>query len=288
MAEWLAGPGMDSRVWAPPGYTSFAHLRDALHGAVDNLGIGAIPLVAAALIMKPVRGIANHILLWCPAIGFVTFVIATTGYVPDYFLSPLNVAVTLPVAVTLARAEESYLEGGRRMRFAFAAVLTVMCLMNAWAAGAVWVRASLLPPALEEKYCVKNVSARELIHTSNLWVRQPGADRLSYLGFNVDDRPLGDVMTHKGPDPDVILISREELTWLGEFKLRPARDAMLVSTGYHYRDFPGFESRGYHIETVIERSVPRVFDMPWLRDLCLRSTSDILVFRRSPGHARIP
>jgi hypothetical protein len=288
MAEWLVGPGMDSRVWAPAGYTFLAHVSDALHGAVDNFGPGAMPLVAAALIMTPVRATTNQILLWLPAIGFVTFVMTTTGYVPDYFLSPLNVVVVLPVAVTLAAAEESSLQRRRRVRFAFVTILLVMCLMNAWAAGAVWVRASLLPAALEEKYCVENVSRRELIHTANLWVRQPGADRLSYLGFDVDDRPLGDVMTRKGRDPDVILISREELTWLAEFKMRPARDAMLVPTGYHYRDFPGLESRGYRVETVIQRHVPRVFDIPWLRDLCLRSTSDILVFRRSPRQARIP
>jgi hypothetical protein len=287
MAEWLVGPGMDSRVWAPPGYTFLAKVRDAVQYAVDNLGIGAIPLVAASLIMTAARGIKSHILLWFPAIGFATFVIATTGYVPDYFLSPFNVAVVLPVAVTLAQAERSYLERSPRVRFGFAAVVIVACLMNAWAAGAVWVRASLLPAALEEKYCVEHVSPRELIHTSNLWARQPGADRLSFLGFDVDDRPLGDVMMQKGRDPDVILISREELTWLAEFKMKPARDAMLVPTGYHYRDFPGFESRGYRIEAVIERHVPRLFDMPWLRDLCLRSTSDIVVFRRSPAETRV-
>ena len=38
MNEWLVGPGKDPAVWAPPGYTLRAYLRDEGRGLLFDLG----------------------------------------------------------------------------------------------------------------------------------------------------------------------------------------------------------------------------------------------------------
>ncbi|HXJ84535.1 MAG TPA: hypothetical protein VMS64_38330 [Candidatus Methylomirabilis sp.] len=283
VAEWLLGPGKDPAVWAPPNYSTPAYLRDALADVLGNLGIGGVAIVAITLLITLVAPVRNRLLLWVPAAGFAMIVIVSAGYLPDYFFSPLNVAVALPVAVALAYAGAAWApRASSAVRGAALAFVSVLCLINAWTATSVWARASLSVPSLVERYCRLHVSPRELIHTANLWVRQPGAHRLSYLGFDVDDRPLGEIMAHPPRMPDVILISRPSLAWLEDFKLRPARDAMMGATGYRYKDFPGFGALGYRIVAVVEPRVPRLLDFPWVRDLCTRPGSSLLVFRRVP------
>ena len=283
VAEWLWGPGKDPAVWASPDYTVPAYLRDALEGVLDNLGIGGAAIVVIALAITVVARVENRLLLWVPAVGFATIVILSAGYVPDRFFSPFNVAVALPVAGTLAYAATRWDFSSHPARRWGLTLVTVLCLINAWTANCAWIGASLSPPSLVEAYCVLHVSRRDLIHTANLWVRQPGADRLSYLGFDVDDRPLGEIMARPRRMPDVILISQQRLTWLEEFKRRPARDAMMGASGYHYREFPGFEALGYRMAAVLTPQVPCLLDLSWVRGLCGRPGSSVLVFRRVEG-----
>jgi len=282
--EWTSGPGKDPAVWAPPGYTASLYLRDVLEGILANLGVGGLVISAAALAIAVVSPMRNRFLLWVPASGFaVMMVMLTRGYTPDYFLSPLNVALVLPVSAAFASAGRS-LAGSQARRAVALTIVAVLCAVNAWTANAVWVRASLAPPALIEQYCLAHVSRQDLIHTANLWPRQPGADRLSYLGFDVDDCSLAEILTRPARMPDVILIGQEEITWIQQFKIKPARDEMLASTGYHYRDFRGLEALGYHLTDVMEPRVPRFLDFPWVRSLCVRPESSVLVFRQGAYH----
>ena len=87
------------------------------------------------------------------------------------------------------------------------------CLANAWQGNLAWARTSTGGAALMEDYCKQHVGKSELIHTGNLFVRQSGSDRLSYLGFNVDDRPLGALMERPERMPDVILFTAR--SWAG-------------------------------------------------------------------------
>jgi hypothetical protein len=97
-------------------------------------------------------------------------------------------------------------------------------------------------------------------------VRQSGAHRLSYLGFNVDDRPLGAINARPEVMPDVILISEELTGWLNDFKNRPVRNEVFKTTGYSYDTFEGFEPLGYRrVDTVRAKSSWRTRP-PWIAD----------------------
>jgi hypothetical protein len=283
MHEWLWGAGKDPAVWAPPGYTWPAYLRDTLGAMLRNLGIGGTAIVAIALAISLVAPVKNmtRLVLWLPALGFLTAVILTAGYMPTYFLSPLNVALVLPVAASLASLQTSgYLR--TRVRRGFAVTLVVLlCLVNAWLARSIAIRAALAPSCLMEDYCVRHLDRRELIHTANLWVRQRGADRLSYLGFNIDDRPLGELMDPAQPRPSVVLINQALQGWLDDFKRRPARDAMMAASGYSYQAFPGLKALGYRQAAVVEPEIPRLLDFPWVRGLCFGPGGRILVYRKA-------
>jgi hypothetical protein len=281
MIEWLWGPGKDPAVWASPGYTWQAYLHDAVRGALYNLGIGGAVIVVIALTISLVSPVKDRLLLWIPSAGFVLIVIMTSGYMPNYFLSPFNVAVALPVAGALAFTGRAWYSKASLPARAVGVTLAVaLCLINMWLANIAWVSRYLSNSSLVEDYCVRDLNRRELIHTANLWVRQDGADRLSYLGFNVDDRPLGELMTGPERMPDVILIGEEYAVWIEQCKQRPARAAMLAASGFDYRDFPGFEALGYRMAHVVNPRIPRWLDLPGVQHLYMAGGPRILVYRR--------
>jgi hypothetical protein len=282
MVEWLWGPGKDPAVWAPPDYTWQAYLHDAVRGALYNLGIGGAAIVVIALAISLVSPVKDRLLLWIPSVGFIIIIIMIAWYMPNYFLSPFNVAVALPVAGALAFAGNTLsLKASHSARAVAVTLVAALCLINMGVANIAWVSPYLSSSSLVEDYCVRNLDRRELIHAANFWVRQDGADRLSYLGFNVDDRPLGDLMARPERMPDVILIGENQAVWLDQFKQRPARDAMMAASGFNYRDFPGFKALGYRMIHTVTPQIPRWLDLPGIRDLYAVRGSRILVYRRN-------
>jgi hypothetical protein len=282
IAQWLAGPGKDPAIWAPPGYTLTQYLADVLSGISMNLGIGGSAIAVFALAISLAAPVKNRVLLWIPAAGFLMIVILTAGYMPPYFLSPLNVALVLPVAAALGWVQTSwYPRASRPARGVAVALGVLLCLVGVWAANSIWVRASQTSEGLVEDYCVRYLDRHELIHTANLWARQRGADRLAYLGFNIDDRALGELMEPSRRKPDVVLMNRALQTWLHEFRRRPARDALVAESGYSYQRFPELEALGYRQVAVVEPHVPRFLDFPGLRSFCAGPMSGILVYRRT-------
>ena len=281
MVEWLWGPGKDPAVWAPPGYTLRAYLLDTAGSLLHNLGIGGAAIVVIALAIALAAPVKDRLLTWAPPVGFVVLVVMTAGYMPSYFLIPFNVAVALPVAAALAFAGKAWILDARpSARALVVATVSALCLINMGGANIAWIHPYLASSALVEDYCVRNLDRRERIHTANFWVRQQGADRLSYLGFNVDDRPLGELMARPEHMPDVILISKEQADWLDQFKQRPARDAMMAASGFNYRDFPGFEALGYQMVQIVSPRLPRWLDRPVVRDLFAAGSARLLVYRR--------
>jgi hypothetical protein len=103
---------------------------------------------------------------------------------------------------------------------------------------------------------------------------------LSYLGFNVDDRPLAALMDRPEPMPDVILLTSGHLTWMADLKNRPARTKMLEDTGYSYDRFPDLESLGYrHVEKVVsDRSW--LLTVPWIPPTHQPGYTELHVFRK--------
>jgi hypothetical protein len=275
------GPLKDPNVWAPPAYTLQAYLHDAVRGILYNLGIGGAAIVIIALAMSLASRVKDRLLLWIPSVGFVIIIVLISGYMPHYFLSPFNVAVALPVAATLAFVGKKWSsKASPSAQGLLVSLVAALCLINLWTANIAWVSVYFSSSSLVEDYCLRNLNRRELIHTANFWIRQEGAERLSYLGFNIDDRPLGALMARPELMPDVILIPERQAVWLEQFKQRPARDAMLAESGFNYRDFPGFQALGYRMVHTWEPQFPRLLDHPWIRSLYAERSSRIFVYRK--------
>jgi hypothetical protein len=226
------------------------------------MAVAAIAGVTALLARVPHRLVA-----WLPSIGFLVFVVATAGYMPNYFLSPLNITLALPVALALAHAQRSWIEtSGRAARVAVAVPIAALCFLNLWQLNLVWTRAYASVVRVEEEYCQRKVGRTELINTASLGVHQSGSHRLSYLGFNVDDRALGAIMARPEVMPDVILMSEEHLSWLNDFKNRPARNELIKASGYSYNRFEGLEPLGYRLVETVQRPSNWCTMPPWIAE----------------------
>jgi hypothetical protein len=278
MHEWLGGPGKDPAVWAPPGYSVLTYLRGVPDGLLWNFDAGGLAVLSLAAVVSIVAPVRHRVMLWLPTASFLAIVVATAGYMPAYFLGPLNVTAALPVAAALAHLGRARMPFPARPAGAFA--LTVAAVFNLWGGNAAWARAMTIFPATHERYCLASVGKDELVFTGNFYVRQPGADRLSYLGFNVDDRPLGALMSRPERMPDVVLVSREELTWLADFVKRPARNEMMKLTGFSYDRFEGFEPLGYRLFEVVTPRLPWPLNasvFSWYR---VPPGNDLMVYRQ--------
>ena len=280
MREWLSGPGKDPDVWAPPGYTAAAYLADTLRGLLWNLGPGGMAVVAASLATSLAIPYEHRLLAWLPSVGFLALLIATAGYMPTYFLCPLDVTLALPVAASLAHLGRRLAGAPRAVRAILAVAVAAACLANAWQGNLARARAEFSAARLQERYCLRHVGRAELIHTGNFYVRQPGADRLSYLGFNVDDRPLGALLDRPSRMPDVILITIEQVDWMNDFRLRPERNEMMKDSGYSYDRFEGFEPLGYRLVETLRPRTNWLTDLPWLAGFRIPNTAEVLVFRK--------
>ena len=281
MHHWVGGAGKDPNVWAPSSYSTWYYARDVGASLVSNLGPGGLAIIAAAGLISFFAGFPHRILAWLPSVGFFVYVVGTAGYMPNYFLLPLNITLALPVALALADAERSWIRNRNVTGAALAVALPIaaLCLLNVWQLNLVWTRAYAAPYRLEEEYCKGHVGRTELIHLANLWVRQSGADRLSYLGYNVDDRPLGEIMGRPERMPDVILVSDELQGWLEDFKNRPARDESFRATGYSYSRFEGFAPLGYRLVDTLRGASVWGRRPPWI-PIQRGFTPRVFVYRR--------
>jgi hypothetical protein len=277
MREWLQGPGKDPAVWARPGYTTLEYLLDVPRGLLYNFDAGGVAVLALATLVTLIAPVRHRLSLWLPSVSFLVFVVLTAGYMPQYFLGPLNVTATLPVAAGLA-----YL--GARLsgpaRGVLGVALALALAFNLWGGNAAWARAYTTFPWTSERYCLGSVDKNDLVFLGNLWVRQNGFDRLSYLGFNVDDRPLGALMARPDRMPDVVLATREELIWLDDFKKSSARNAMMTLAGYSYDQFPGYEGLGYRLIETVRPRLPWPLDPRWAPWYDVPETADLLIYRR--------
>jgi hypothetical protein len=283
MVFWLWGEGKDAAVWAPPDHTWSAYLMTAERGFLFNLGFGGLAVVAVAL-LAPVASIRNWVAIWFPSLGYLAIIIKVAGYMPKYFLSPLNVTLTLPVAVLLASAGNTrLLKGSRLARALFVAFVATACLANAWSANIGWINVYSSVSVINERYCVQNLGRGERVHIGNIWARTTGSNRLTYLGFDVDDRGLNELASGSAARPDVILMDSHSQLWIEETKRLPARAKLLASTGADYRDFPGIEALGYRLDRVLkpEFAARACFDLPVVREVYLNEVPTVSVYRRS-------
>jgi hypothetical protein len=279
---WL-GPGKDPAIWAGSQQDLTSYLRSTFRGLLFNSGAGGVVTIALALLVSVVARVEHRVMLWLPAISYVAVIMLTAGYMPNYFMTPLNVLVAMPVAAVFAHLGARQAHASAPLRAGALLVLAGLVVVNAWTANLAWVRPRLLASDQQERYCLEHAGRDELVHVGNTIVRQSGSSRLSYLGFRVDDRALGEVLARPEVMPDVVLINRAEDAWLKDFRNRPAREAAFKEwSGYSYTQFEGLEPLGYRLETVLRPTLPGWLQVPWVEWSWApqAAESEVLVYRR--------
>ncbi len=254
------GPLKDPAIWAPPDLTTSAYLSDALRGILDALGYAGTALLVLAVITTIVLRPPRIGLLWLPAGSHLVLTVLTAGYLPAYFFLPLAVAVSLPATLVGAELVRHLASPGRKTLALVGKAATLgLVLLAVWAG----LSQSLLylaanSHAMLERYVSLHVRRSEVVYPVVLWPRLPGSSRLSYLGHQVEDRPLFAIMeAAPGERPHWLFLDKEAQVYLAEFKQRPARAAMWQEdTGFDYRKFDDPESLGYRLVDVVRPEVP--------------------------------
>jgi hypothetical protein len=286
--RFLCGSGgpADAAIWAPPAYTTSAYLHDVVRALMYDLGLGGVAITAVALVVSIIAPLRNRVLLWTPAVGFLMLAVLKLGYMPSYMMLPMNVLLALPVSAALAEALARWVAPGRQpIRLAAGALVLACIIINAWAANYAWALVRFSSESLKERYVRTFVGKDELVFLGNLWVRQPGAARLSYLGYQIDDRSLKALMSRPEPMPDVVLVNVMDAGWLAHLQQIPARSQMLADEGYDYGQFPGYEALGYRLVERFGTRLPWPLDIPWIPRWVRvwypkADSGDILVYRK--------
>lgn len=276
---WIGGPGKDPAIWAPPNQSKLAYLTDGLNGFLFNLGPGGVAAVLFALIASAFHWSRQVLGAWFPLAFYIVFVLVTAGNLPRYYMLPATVLAALPVALQIAALRDAQPVWQRTG----VAILIAATILNLWAANMGWAQLRQVTPWMIERYAAKNLDKRESIHLANPWKVRQGATRLDYLGYRVDDRPLGELMKNPSEMPAVVLVSRDWEDWLRDFARRPARSRFYESTGYKYDKFYGIEALGYSLAETVHPDIPAFLEPPWLPWPVYRNPAsrDLLVYRRN-------
>jgi hypothetical protein len=277
---WLHGPGKDPAVWATATYTWSEYLKDVVSGILFNLGPGGSLALIAALAGSLFYRSKTIVSAWVPVVGYLGLLIAMAGYMPRYFLLPLTVLAALPVGLLLARAEQA-LASQPQLRAGATASLILVIVLNLWGANMAWAQVRQTTPWMVEHYA-PNIAKNKSVSLAYPWKVAAGSSRLSFLGYRVDDRPLGALMEHPSDLPDVILISREWENWMLDFKNRPARNKLYETGGYSYAAFQGVGSLGYGLVKVVHPQMPFFLGtsfVPW-PSYRIPESRDLLVYER--------
>jgi hypothetical protein len=282
---WTSGPGKDAAVWAPPGYTRSQYLKDAMNNFLFNLGPGGSAAVLAAMIGGAFYRSRAIVGAWAPFVVYLIVVVATAGYMPRYFMLPVTVLAALPVALVFARWARAWLSLAHQPQLAAVLGLFLVTGLNLWEANMAWAQVRERPSWLIEHYAASNISKDQSVGLANPWRVAAGSSRLSYLGYRVDDRPLGALMQQSGGLPDFILITREWENWLRDFSKAPARNELYEGTGYSYAAFRGMRALGYELQETVQPQLPFFLTFRWFPWPPNRpeDTGDLLVYRKISG-----
>jgi hypothetical protein len=288
-ATWLErmdlvffGSLKDPDVWGHGPLSSYA--GETLLSMLRALGYVGSSIVLTGGIISFASADRRIALAWLPLLGFVAIVFATAGYMPTRFMLPTAVLAVLPVAAILAVHRTAIVDYSTQhwSRHALLALLLIVlateCLSGV-AAG--WADLRLNGEATIERY-VSQGSPDVTVYPVTLWTRNPGSSRLSYLGYDVDDRPLWQIADTRSDPPELIFIVRLTLQFLEDFHQYPARAALWQEgTGFDYRSFPGFEQMGYSLAARLEPELGYLGIAAFQPYTAQKLTgADVLVYRR--------
>jgi len=278
---WTTGAGKDPSVWAASGYTKGQYIRDGFKNILFNLGPGGAFAVLGAILGSFFYRSKAIVWAWVPFVVYAAVIFATAGYMPRYFFLPVTILGALPVALVLAQLEASWATRPP-LRIAVAALLCIAVALNLWDANIAWAQARQRPEWMIE-YAAEGIPKTQSISLANPWRVAAGSSRLAYLGYRVDDRPLGALMQHTGDLPDYVLISRVWENWMMDFKHRPSRNDLYEQTGYSYSSFAGIRPLGYELVNTLHPPVPGFLQPAlalWPANITEDVTNDLLVYRR--------
>jgi hypothetical protein len=277
---WMSGPGKDPGVWSRPGYSWADYLRDTGNALLFNWGPGGTLAVLGSAVLSLRFRSRLFFAAWVPLLGYVGLMLVSAGYVQRYFLLPASVLSVLPVAMAFARAGTER-PWSAPMRSAAVMVGAVALAANLWGANLAWAQVLQGAPWITERYVASHFSKQQVISFAYPWTMPPNSTRLSFLGYRVDERPLGELMKHPPDLPEIVLITREWDDWLKDFKNRPARNAMYLSTGYSYTPYQGMEPLGYRLKEIVHPAMPLFLDGWGWPPYRVAPMHDVLVYQKT-------
>jgi hypothetical protein len=277
----LFGSLKDPEIWGHGALSVFTY--DVLMSILRELGYVGSIIVLASAIISFASADRRVLLAWLPFLSFVATVFAIADYMPTRFMLPTAVLAVPPVAAILAVHRASiadYWTRYRSRRVPLALVLILITMECVTGVAASWADLRLNYEAIIERY-LSTESPDAKVYPVTFYPRNPGSSRLSYLGYDVDDRALWQISDTRADPPDLIFITRLSLQFLEDFHQYPARAAYWQEgTGFDYRNFPGFEQMGYSIADCLEPELGPLAIAAFQPYTAERLTgSDVLVYR---------
>ena len=269
-ASWLErmdivffGTLKDPAIWASADQTALSYFDGSLFAVVATLGYGGTALLLLAAVLTVWPRPRHALLAWLPFVSHVVLIYLTAGYMPTYFMLPTTYLAAIPVVVVLSSSMRALRIRDRGPMLRGALVASGLVLLALDAAGGMSTAAAMRYATcskMVEDYVVAHVDKTTLICQADHTRCNPGSTRLAYLGYNVDDRSVGDLVSHPDALPELVFADQEWLEWTEDVKRLPARAKALAadwSGFFDYSQFNGFESLGYRPLLTLEPRLPR-------------------------------
>jgi hypothetical protein len=283
MEFWIAGPGIDSRVW---GGSARDLVRGAMEAMADNLGPAGTIVAATALVAAVARRRKRLVLLTLPLISVVLLGVSQILYAGDRFYTIVALAMTPLVAIGLTNLFE-------RLRLAPARVALncALCLavaVNLWFASFSWIYLHGVFDYQAERDVIANAEKDQKVFLLATFPRNRGSSRLERLGYHEEWRPIQDLIDHPTNLPQRIYATSGLIQFLNQARSAPARAAMMEhESGFDARDWHGLESLGYHVQEKLVPKTPSWFCFNWMPAVeQWKQLKTVIVYDRTPEPLR--
>jgi hypothetical protein len=262
---WTSGPGKDSAVWGSglkSGEMSLGRYAFSMFETLlNNVGPLGLLLIAVSLLALLVRRPAGWIFLSLPFISVVAFGLVPMGYVEDRFY----IVATLTLVPVVALGLGALLDGRREPRFA-PLLNTVGAIASVWYGLIAWHFIDTHYAKVTEWYLGLHSDKSKLITEGSTFASIPGKSRLAWLGYTVDMRSLGQIVSTPAGRPDVIFIPRGRLLFIEDAVRFPARARMMQQdSGFDIEAWKaGFKGMGYSDPELFEPVLPAWLPFSWV------------------------
>jgi hypothetical protein len=241
---YVFGPLKDPAIWANVSQTEASYLLDIIQAVISALGVGGIFALAITIVGSFRFPSLKLLMLWLPFVSHLSLTVFSAGYMPGYFMLPLGPCLALPSSYVLAQLLHNRRRAPEHLP-SLAVCTALICLWSGCSATVLF--RDTHRETLERKWAVANVKPNESISVATLVATKNDATTLSTIGFQVDRRPIFQlIQAPMAARPTFLLVPVEVANWIQGIRLRPARAALLWQlTGFDYRQLGSFEQLGY-------------------------------------------